>query len=54
MSIERLIQDKAYEFGYEKCGIVRIQDLEGYDKSQMERINKVPVSFHKMNYGNGK
>ncbi|MBN7773608.1 epoxyqueuosine reductase [Clostridium aminobutyricum] len=44
MSIEKLIQDKAYEFGYEKCGIVRIQDLEGYDKCFMERIDKVPAS----------
>ena len=39
MSIEKLIQDKAFEFGYEKCGIVRIQDLEGYDKCLVECIN---------------
>ena len=44
MSIEKSIQDKALEFGYEKCGIVRIQDLEGYDKCLVERINKVPES----------
>ncbi|AOT71840.1 epoxyqueuosine reductase [Geosporobacter ferrireducens] len=50
MSIEKLIQNKAYEFGYEKCGIVRIQDLEGYDKCLMERIDKVPAS--KMFYQN--
>lgn len=50
MSIEKLIQDKAYELGYEKCGIIRIQDLEGYDEHLLERMNKVPAS--KMFYKN--
>ncbi|ATW23536.1 epoxyqueuosine reductase [Candidatus Formimonas warabiya] len=50
MSMEKLIQNKAYEFGYEKCGIVRIQDLDGYDERLLERIDKVPAS--KMFYQN--
>lgn len=50
MNIEKLIEEKCYEFGYEKCGIVRIQDLTGYDKHLMERIDKVPES--KMFYQN--
>lgn len=44
MRMEQVIQEKAYELGYEKCGIVRIQDLQGYDERLMERIDKVPAS----------
>jgi epoxyqueuosine reductase len=44
MSMEKQIQDKAYELGYEKCGIIRIEDLEGYDEKMQERIEKVPES----------
>lgn len=44
MNIEKIIQNKAYELGYGKCGIIRIQDMEGYDECFHERINKEPSS----------
>ncbi len=44
MGIEKIIHNKACELGYEKCGIVRIQDLEGYDERLQERIHKEPAS----------
>ncbi|WP_341442643.1 hypothetical protein [Oxobacter pfennigii] len=44
MSIERLIQEKAYELGYQKCGIIPIKELEGYDEALKERMDKVPAS----------
>jgi epoxyqueuosine reductase len=42
MSLESLIQEKALELGYEGCGIVRIEDLSGYDERLAERISKIP------------
>lgn len=44
MVTEKIIQKKAYELGYEKCGIIRIQDMEGYDERLLERIDKEPAS----------
>jgi epoxyqueuosine reductase len=41
-TIERMIQDRAYALGYQKCGIVPIQALEGYGERLQERIQKVP------------
>ena len=41
-TIERMIQDKAFALGYEKCGIVLLQELEDYAERLAERIQKVP------------
>ncbi|HBE76536.1 MAG TPA: Fe-S oxidoreductase [Firmicutes bacterium] len=43
-AIERMIQEKAYELGYEKCGIIPIKLMEGYAEKLNERIQKVPQS----------
>ncbi len=43
-TIEKLIQSKAYELGYEKCGIIPIQEMDGYAEKLEERIRKVPAS----------
>ncbi|AGY75398.1 MULTISPECIES: epoxyqueuosine reductase [Clostridium] len=48
--IEQMIQKKAYELGYEKCGIIPIGLMDGYAKKFEERIEKVPKS--KMFYQN--
>lgn len=50
--IEKMIQKKAYELGYEKCGIIPISLMEGYAEKFKERIEKVPKS--KMFYENQK
>ena len=44
MNIEEQIKKKALELGYEKCGIVHIEDLNDYDTLLVERINQVPSS----------
>ncbi|MFL0198254.1 epoxyqueuosine reductase [Clostridium sp. WILCCON 0269] len=49
-TIEQMIQKKAYELGYEKCGIIPISLMEGYDEKFKERTEKVPKS--KMFYQN--
>ncbi len=43
-AIEKMIQRKAYELGYEKCGIIPIHAMEGYAEKFEERIQKVPAS----------
>jgi Uncharacterized Fe-S protein len=43
-TIEQMIESKAKELKYEKCGIVRIGDLAGYDEKLEERMQKVPQS----------
>lgn len=43
-SIEKMIQNKAYELGYEKCGIIPIAAMDGYEKKLAERIRKIPES----------
>lgn len=43
-SFEQLIQKKAYEIGYEKCGIIPIKSLEGFEEKLDERIKKVEGS----------
>jgi epoxyqueuosine reductase len=52
-TIEKMIQSKAYELGYEKCGIIPIQAMEGYAEKFEERIRKVPVSeqFYRQKQG---
>ncbi|MDR1134562.1 MAG: hypothetical protein LBL49_00040 [Clostridiales Family XIII bacterium] len=44
MNIEKSIQNKAYELGYERCGIIPIEYMDGYDERMSERISKVPES----------
>lgn len=43
-TIEQLIQDKAYELGYEKCGIIPVAALSGFKEKFEERLQKVPES----------
>lgn len=43
-SIEQLIQKKAYELGYEKCGIVPLGKLGEYQEKLEERTKKVVES----------
>jgi len=43
-TIEQMIQKKAYELGYEKCGIIPISLMEGYAERFQERLQKVPES----------
>lgn len=40
----QLIQEKAYQLGYEKCGIIPVRALEGYAEKFNERIEKIPAS----------
>ncbi|MDT8715096.1 epoxyqueuosine reductase [Clostridium sp. 19966] len=49
-TIEEMIREKAYELGYEKCGIIPIKSMEGYAEKFEERVQKVPESeqFYKM------
>nr|WP_315022683.1 epoxyqueuosine reductase [uncultured Aminipila sp.] len=42
--MEKRIQEKAYQLGYEKCGIIPIHRLEGFKEKLEERIEKVPYS----------
>lgn len=44
MKLEKIIQNKAIELGYEKCGIITLKDLEGYDQYLNQRMEKVPAS----------
>ncbi|SDF53172.1 hypothetical protein SPACI_016160 [Sporomusa acidovorans DSM 3132] len=44
MKMEKMIQKKAYELGYEKCGIIPVNMLDGYREKIEERIRKVPES----------
>lgn len=43
-TIEKMIQKKAYELGYEKCGIISIDLMDEYAEKFNERIEKVPKS----------
>lgn len=42
--IEHDIQAKAYELGYEKCGIVSFQCMDGFQQKLLERVKAVPAS----------
>jgi len=42
--LARKIQSKAYELGYEKCGIVPLEAIEEYKLRLEERMRKVPAS----------
>ena len=44
VSIEQLIQKKAFELGYEKCGFIPLHKLDGYSQKLEERIGKVKGS----------
>ncbi len=46
--LETQIQHKAYELGYEKCGIIPIERMDGYIEKFEERMQKTPMSapFH--------
>lgn len=41
---EQLIQRKALELGYEKCGIIPLHRLKGYQEKLRERIERAPAS----------
>ncbi|MEY8000075.1 epoxyqueuosine reductase [Clostridium sp. Mt-5] len=43
-TIEQMIQNKAYELGYEKCGIIPVHAMKDYAEKFEERIQKVPES----------
>ena len=43
-SIAQLIQQKALDLGYEKCGIIPIEMMTGYEEKFNERLQKVPES----------
>ncbi|SHI13330.1 epoxyqueuosine reductase [Sporobacter termitidis DSM 10068] len=43
-AMEEKIARRALALGYEKCGIVRLAAMEGYDEKLSERIQKVPES----------
>ncbi|WP_349668859.1 4Fe-4S double cluster binding domain-containing protein [Lacrimispora sp.] len=43
-SIAKLIQQKALDLGYEKCGIIPIEMMTGYEEKFNERTQKVPQS----------
>lgn len=43
-SIADLIKKKACQLGYENCGIIPVQALEGYAEKMEERIRKLPMS----------
>lgn len=51
-TVEQMIQKKAYELGYEKCGIIPISLMDEYGEKVNERIEKVPKS--KIFYANQK
>lgn len=42
--IPQLIHQKALELGYEKCGIISVKKMGGYEEKLDERIQKVPES----------
>lgn len=52
-AIAKMIQSKAYELGYEKCGIIPVQAMEGFKEKFEERIQKIPASghFYRQNQG---
>lgn len=43
-TIEKMIQSKAYELGYDKCGIIPLEALSEYENRFEERIQKIPQS----------
>ena len=43
-NIAKMIEQKAYQLGYEDCGIIPVQALDGYAEKFEERIQKVPMS----------
>lgn len=42
--MEQQIQRKAYSLGYEKCGIIPLEMMEGYYEKFEERMKKIPKS----------
>ncbi len=43
-SLALQIKNAALEMGYEKCGIIKMSDIDGYEEKLNERIDKVPQS----------
>ncbi|EHJ00083.1 putative Fe-S protein [Clostridium sp. DL-VIII] len=43
-SLALQIKEAALDMGYEKCGIIKISDIEGYSEKVDERIERVPVT----------
>jgi len=43
-TIEQMIRKRAYELGYEKCGIIPISLMDEYGEKFNERIEKIPKS----------
>ena len=43
-NIAKMIEQKAYQLGYEECGIIPVHALDGYTEKFEERIQKVPMS----------
>ncbi|MHC1772164.1 MAG: hypothetical protein AB9907_10575 [Flexilinea sp.] len=42
--VEQMIQSRAYELGYDKCGIIPMEALSEYENRFEERIQKAPQS----------
>ncbi|QIB68822.1 epoxyqueuosine reductase [Aminipila butyrica] len=43
-NIVKSIQEKAYQLGYEKCGIIPLDRMDGFEEKFAERIEKIPAS----------
>jgi len=46
------IKSAALDMGYEKCGIIKISDIDGYEEKLEERIDKIPEAkgFYQSQY----
>ncbi|WP_315065817.1 4Fe-4S double cluster binding domain-containing protein [uncultured Clostridium sp.] len=51
-SLALQIKNAALKMGYEKCGIIKMSDIDGYEEKLNERIDKVPQSkgFYQSQY----
>lgn len=52
VSLASQIKNTALSMGYEKCGIIKISDISGYEEKLNERVNRVPDTkpFYKRFY----
>ena len=41
-SLSEQIKSAALNMGYEKCGIIKISDISGYEEKLTERIERIP------------
>lgn len=44
------IRNKALEFGYEKCGIIKVEEVADYIKKLDERISRIPAGERQYGY----